>query len=70
MTFVHYRSLTPGAKKALKKAESTGYYKGRKYVVECLSGRRYIAVRDGSGRAMQWVLVVASDGSTIKEVRA
>lgn len=58
MKFVHYSNLKPGAKRALRKAESAGYYTGKKYMAGCYAGKRYITERDNRGRAIEWVLVV------------
>lgn len=61
MMFAHYRSLKPGAKKALKRG--TGKY--RKYAVD----GNYISVLDENGRAITWTLVIKGDGPTIVATR-
>lgn len=61
MKFVHYTSLKQEAKKAF----DSGDGKHGRYAVD----GKHIAALDKNGRAMDWVLVIKSNGPIIEEKR-
>ena len=70
MRFIHYRSLKPGAHKAIAKAKENGKsYRGTKYGIEIQDDKVYISALDEQKRALDWHMVIYSSGPIIKEIR-
>ena len=59
MKWLHYKSLTPAAKRAFNR----GNGKHGRYAVD----GKYIAYLDDSGRALDWVLIIKSNSPIIVE---